>query len=147
MLITALAVGQTASNTRNVIERVGSKLACLCGSCNNTVSTCAMIECHYSKPAKEQIVALAAAGKTDAEIVDFFVKREGLRALSEPPAEGFNLMGRVIPFVALAIGLWITWIFMRRLRRKPVAAGTADVDPETLSRYQERIDKDLAKLD
>jgi cytochrome c-type biogenesis protein CcmH len=148
VLVTVISVAQTASNLENaVVERVGSKLACLCGTCNNTVANCPMLECHYSKPARGQIAELAAAGKSDKEIIDFFVKREGLRALAEPPAEGFNLMGRVMPFLALAIGLWITWFFLQRFRRKPAPAAGPVADDATLSRYQERMDKDLEKLD
>lgn len=147
LAIAALGMAQTASKLQlDAIQRVGDKLACLCGACNNTVATCAMLECHYSKPAKEKIAEMAAAGKTDREILDYFIQREGLRALAEPPAEGFNLMGHVMPFLAFALGIWITWWFVRRFRGKPAVAG-AEMDPETLARYQKRIESDMKELD
>lgn len=147
LALAALGLAQTAS-TRNAdpVQRVGEKLACLCGACNNTVASCPMLHCHYSEPAKQKIAALAAAGASDAAIIESFVKEYGLRALAAPPAEGFNLLGYVMPFVALAAGLTFTWWFLQRFRRKPAPA-PADIDPAALARYRQRIDRDLEDLD
>jgi cytochrome c-type biogenesis protein CcmH len=147
VLLAAISLAQSSSQFQTeAVQRVGSRLACLCGGCNNTVADCQMLECHYSKPARERIAALQAQGKSDAEIIDVFVKEQGLRALAAPPAEGFNLLAWVMPFVAIAAGLAFVWMFIQRFR-KPEAAGRAMADAETLSRYQSRIDKDLTQLD
>jgi cytochrome c-type biogenesis protein CcmH len=128
------------------MRRVGSKLACLCGGCKNTVADCQMLECHYSKPARERIAELQAAGRSDAEIIDEFIQKNGKQALAVPPAEGFNLLAWVMPFVAIAAGLCMIWLFIQRFR-KPLAASHALADTATLSHYQAQIERDLKKLD
>ena len=147
LLLAVAGLAQTASQLQiAAVVRVGSQLACLCGTCNNTVADCQMLECHFSKPAKMRIAALQAAGRSDSEIIDEFIGQYGKRVLAAPPAEGFNLLAWVMPFVAIGAGLGAIWLFIRR-SRKPAAGPAAPAEAETLSRYQERINKDLAKLD
>ncbi len=145
LALTSLA--QTASQLQtDAVKRIGSKLACLCGTCNNTVADCPMIECHFSKPARERIAALVAAGKADQDIINMFVQEYGKRVLAAPPAEGFNLLAWIMPFAAIVAGLGVIWLFIQRFRR-PLALAGPTADEAALSRYQERIEKDLAKLD
>ena len=87
------------------VRRVGDRLACKCGTCNNTVGNCPMLECHYSHPARQRISKMLDQGMSDDAIVAVFVKEQGLSALAAPPAEGFNLLGWLMPFIALAGGL------------------------------------------
>ena len=64
-----------------------------------------------------------------------------------PPAEGFNLLAWLMPWIAVAIGLFaITW-FVKRYHPKRAAESAPEVDEEMLARYRDRIDKDLAKLE
>lgn len=149
VLIAGLCLAQSSSDLMTpAIKRVGDRLACLCGSCKNTVATCQMLGCHYSSPAKEKIAKMQAAGKSDDEIVNAFIKEEGLRALAVPPTEGFHLLGWTMPFVAIGLGLTAIWFFVRS-NRKPmeVASNAPEIDKATLDRYHEQIEKDLAKLD
>jgi cytochrome c-type biogenesis protein CcmH len=74
------------------------------------------------------------------------VGQYGKRVLAVPPAEGFNLLAWVMPFAAIGAGLAMIWLFIRRIR-KPAPSPDAPVDPAVLSRYQERIESDLTKLD
>ena len=130
------------------VRRVGMRLACLCGTCNNSVGDCAMLECGYCKPARLRIAQMQAAGKTDDEIVAAFVKEQGVQALIAPPASGFNLLAWVMPFVAIALGLLaIAWFVRRFGARRAAPQSGPELDPETLRRYQEQIEKDLAKLE
>jgi cytochrome c-type biogenesis protein CcmH len=126
------------------VKRVGARLACLCGSCKNSVADCAMLHCHYSGPAREKIAQMLAQGMSDDRIVDSFVKEQGLRALVVPPAEGFNVMAWVMPFVVIALGLWAIWLFIRRFRKPSTVP---ELDPAVLERYRDRIEKDLSKLE
>lgn len=146
LLVVGLAFGQSPVELLTpAVRRVGEKLACLCGSCKNTVATCPMLECHYAEPARKRIAQLQAAGMSDEAIVADFVKREGKRALAVPPAEGFHLMGWVMPFVAIMLGLAGIYLFIRRFHRP--AAPATPADPALLERYQDRIEQDLAKLE
>lgn len=87
------------------------------------------------------------AGASDSAIIGSFVKQYGPRILLKPPAEGFNLVGWLMPFAAIAMGLAFVWWVIRRFRRPLALAGGPEMDPATLARYQERIDKELEKLD
>lgn len=148
-LLAGLCLAQSSSDlVTPAIRRVGERLACLCGSCKNTVSTCQMLGCHYSSPAKEKIAKLQAEGKSDQDIVDTFVKSEGLKSLAVPPTEGFSLLGWVMPFAAIAIGLCGIYAFMKK-KRRPVVMTQAEskIDNEVLDRYHDQIEKDMAKLD
>src|SRR6204780_6004086 len=73
----ALAMAQTAAEKPSVdTRRVGMRLACQCG-CKDSVATCAMLECSFSKPAKERIARMQTLGMTDAQIIDSFVRDYG----------------------------------------------------------------------
>lgn len=146
--VAGLLIGQDgASLITPSVRRVGNRLACLCGTCKNTVADCPMIECGYSKPARLKIAQMQAAGKTDDEIVAAFVKENGIQALASPPTTGFSLLAWVVPFVAIGIGLVVIAWFVKRLGAHRAAAQLPELDPETLRRYQEQIEKDVAKLE
>ncbi|HYP05909.1 MAG TPA: cytochrome c-type biogenesis protein CcmH [Bryobacteraceae bacterium] len=145
-LLAGICLPQTA--TRLVtpeIRRVGDKLACKCGACNNTVATCQMLECHYSLPARERIATMQKAGTSDDAIVDTFVKEGGLAALAAPPREGFNLLAWVMPFVAISLGLMFIFVWFKRFagRRAAEVRATPEIDP----RYQQRMDRELEDLE
>jgi cytochrome c-type biogenesis protein CcmH len=127
------------------VRRVGSRLACLCRTCKNTVGDCPMLECGYSSPTRRRIAQLQAAGKTDDEIVNAIVAQTGTEALAVPPAQGFSIVAWTMPYVAVVIGLLGIWAFVRRLAAQRRAAPA--VDPAILDRYHDRIEKDLDKFD
>src|SRR5687768_16363704 len=101
LVFAALAAAQTPEPTQLVtpdVRRVGDKLACKCGVCNNTVATCQMLRCGYTYPARAKIAEMQKQGMNDEVIVASFVKDRGLSALAAPPTEGFHVLGYVMPF-------------------------------------------------
>ncbi len=149
LLVVGISLAQTTDSSATAVERVGNKLACLCGTCVNTVATCPMLHCHYSDPARQRIQQMAQEGKSDDEIIQSFVRESGIQALAVPPAAGFNWLAWVMPWVAIALGLMLIAWFVRRYSAKRAAqtsTGT-EMDPEVLSRYRENIEKDLSNLD
>ncbi len=147
--LAALSLAQSSSALLTPeIKRVGGRLACLCGTCNNSVSDCPMLECHYTKPMREKIASMQKLGMGDDEIINAVVKDKGIQALAAPPTEGFNLLAWVMPWIAVGLGLLVVWMFISYLNRKRVTAAAApELDPEILNRYRDNIEKDLAKLD
>src|SRR3954451_6544928 len=146
LVLAAVCLPQTATQlVTPEIRRVGDKLACKCGACNNTVATCQMLECHYSLPAREKTATLQKTGATDQAIVNTFVKESGLAALASPPAEGFNLLGWLMPFIAISFGLVAVAMWFRRMSRPRPAAVVAA--PSIDRKYQQRIDKELEELE
>jgi cytochrome c-type biogenesis protein CcmH len=132
-----LAFAETAAEKPGVdVRRVGSHIGCQCG-CNDTVATCAMLVCSFSKPAKEKIAKLQAAGLTDKTIIDQFIAQFGPVVYRGNP----SAYGWLIPYLAIAPGLALLLWFIRRYRKQPVR------DDADLARYHERIEKELAHLE
>jgi len=127
------------------VRRVGMRLACLCGSCKNTVGDCAMLECGYCAPMRKRIAEMQLAGHSDDSIVGAIVEETGKQALAVPPAQGFSLFAWTAPWVAIAIGLAAIWMFIRRFSAK--SQPVPEIDPQILDRYHDRIEQDISKLD
>ena len=148
LVLAAVCLPQTATQlVTPEIRRVGDKLACKCGVCNNTVATCQMLECHYSLPSRQKIATMQKEGQSDETILASFVKESGISALASPPAEGFNLLGYLMPILGVVAGLAAILLFMKNSKQKAIPATVPQLDNEMLARYKERIDKDMAKLE
>jgi cytochrome c-type biogenesis protein CcmH len=148
LLLMLAAVCLPQSSTQLVtpeIRRVGDRLACKCGVCNNTIATCQMLECHYSLPAREKIAGMQKAGQSDQQIVDAFVQEHGIVALAAPPMQGFNLLGWIMPFIVLGVGLAAIALWMKRFRRPKPAV--ANIDAQAYERYRKRIEQETAELE
>jgi cytochrome c-type biogenesis protein CcmH len=144
--MTALAaIAQTASEKPNVdVRRVGARIACQCG-CKDSVATCSMLECHFSKPAKEKIAQMQAVGMSDDQIIQSFIREYGPGIYLAPP----NAFGWIVPYAAVGLGLVVIWLFVKRYR-KPAPLreiGPLELDDPALEKYKDQIEKDMANLE
>ncbi|HXP87155.1 MAG TPA: cytochrome c-type biogenesis protein CcmH [Bryobacteraceae bacterium] len=147
VIFAAVALAQTSSGIMTQeCRRVAGRLACLCG-CKQTVAECQMLECGYSSPLRQKIMAQQRQGKDDDSIVNAIVTERGNEALAAPPTQGFNLLAWWMPFVALVFGLGAVYLALRRFLRPAVATTTPAADAKLLERYHDQIEKDLEKLD
>jgi cytochrome c-type biogenesis protein CcmH len=146
MLVVAVAaIAQTASEKpSNDVRRVGSRLQCQCG-CKDSVSTCSMLECSFSKPAKEKIARMQAVSMNDDQIVQSFIRENGAGIYLAPP----SAFGWIIPYASIGAGLLVIWAFLKKYRRpRPLAeVGPLELDDPDLEKYKDQIEKDLAKLE
>jgi cytochrome c-type biogenesis protein CcmH/NrfF len=143
-MIAAAALAQTASEKPNVdVRRVGSRLQCQCG-CKDSVATCSMLECHFSKPAKERIAQMQSVGMSDDQIVQAFVRDYGAAIyLSQP-----NAFGWIVPYASVGLGLVVILLFIRKYKPKPMTnLGTVEPEDPELAKYQEQIEQDTKNLD
>ncbi|MCW5980059.1 MAG: cytochrome c-type biogenesis protein CcmH [Bryobacteraceae bacterium] len=147
LLIAAAALAQQPTPLVNPeVRRIGEQLRCMCGSCVYTLTSCNMLSCSGAESGRAKLLAMVEKGLTEEEIKAEFVRAHGVMVLTKPPAEGFNLVGWVMPFVALIGGLFIVWWVIKRFLQRPATA-PAGGDDELFSRYQSRIEQDLTKLD
>ena len=152
LLVLAVAVAasftgdaQTASEKpSNDVRRVGARLQCQCG-CKDSVSTCSMLECSFSKPAKEKIARMQAVSMSDDQIIKSFIQENGAGIYLAPP----SAFGWIIPYAAIGAGLLVIWAFLKRYRKPQplVEVGPMELDDPALEKYKDQIEKDLAKLE
>ena len=145
LVIAAAALAQTAAEKPNVdVRRVGARVACQCG-CKDSVATCSMLECHFSKPAKERIAQMQSVGMSDEQIVQAFIREYGAGVYLAPP----NAFGWIVPYASLGLGMVVIWLFVRRYYKpKPMTdLGPVEIDDPALAKYKDQIEKDMANLE
>jgi cytochrome c-type biogenesis protein CcmH/NrfF len=143
LLVLLAAVALLAQPSQDV-RRVGARLACQCG-CKDSVATCSMLECGFSKPAKERIARMQAVGMSDEQIVQAFIQDYGAGIYLAPP----NAFGWIVPYASVGAGLVVIWLFIKKYRKpKPLTEiGAVEIDDPELAKYKDQIEKDLAKLE
>jgi len=144
LLMAGLCLAQTGDMVPPEVRRVGDRLACLCGSCKNTVATCQMLGCHYTSPARARISELHNKGVSDDAIVDDFVKKEGKKALAAPPAEGFGWTAWLAPPLAALAGVGFIALFIRRNRKQKAEPVLNEGD---VNKYQQAAERELSRFD
>jgi cytochrome c-type biogenesis protein CcmH/NrfF len=121
------------------VARVGTRLACRCGGCKNTIGDCPMLHCGSADPKRRRIFEMKQRGVSDDEIVNTFVREEGVLALSGPLHH--ELFVWLMPGIALLIGFFIYTAYLRRNRKAP--APLTPVDQALIDRFRPQIDNDL----
>ena len=144
-VVAVAALAQTASEKPSLdTRRVGARLACQCG-CKDSVATCSMLECGFSKPAKERLAKMQAVGMSDQQIIDAFVRDYGAGIYLAPP----SAYGWIVPYASVGFGLVVICLFMKKYRKpRPLAElGPIEIDDPELEKYKDQIEKDLANLE
>jgi cytochrome c-type biogenesis protein CcmH len=122
----------TALDNDPVVIAIERRLRCTCG-CTLDVYTCRTTDftCTFSPAMHKEVMDRRTAGEDPETIIAAFVAREGEAILMAPPAEGFDLVGYVVPGLAMAAGVaaLIAWISRRRMRRAAPVAVAADATP------------------
>jgi cytochrome c-type biogenesis protein CcmH len=134
------------ADERDALEH---QIRCQCG-CTLDVYTCRTTDfsCQVSPAMHRDIMALVSGGYTAPEILDAFVNVYGERALMAPPRVGFNIVGYVLPGIAIAVGAIVLAMVIWRWRRPsggPAVASTlhaADAKSEELRRLEAAVRDD-----
>lgn len=133
----------------DVQGEVEEALICQCG-CGIVLKHCPHQNCGFAIPAREYIAKLIKEGKKRDEIIDIFVKQYGQKALAAPKKEGFNILGYILPFIAL-IG---AAFFISRVIKSWTSRGMREEEkvlehlPEDAgSELDKKIEEELKKLD
>ncbi len=156
LLQSGAAFAQTASQIESdEVKRIGSKLSCQCGSCQENLN-CNMSsgQCHFWKPARTKIYQMQHDGASDADIVASFVKEYGEKIFRQDPSSYFWM----IPYLSLLVGGGVVWVVIRKMRGpqslQPAAAGHpsaggAPLEPEdpVYAKYRAEIERDTERLE
>ncbi len=149
--VAPVAMAQSAKTTlkdpvlANRFNEISDRLVCQCG-CNMVLRVCNHQNCPSAIPMRHEIEKQLTAGTDDDTIVQSFVSEYGLKVLSSPPTEGFDLAAWIMPGFVLLIGLFVVvYMATRWASRRKLAAAAAPVskvDPE----MQKRIEKEIESI-
>jgi len=136
----------TAADNDLAIQRLEKQLKCTCG-CGLDVYTCRTTDftCTFSPAMHKRVLALAAAGLTEPQIIADFVKQNGQTVLMVLPQRGLNLAAYYLPGT---LGLTAAVLLVLALRRwtraaepRPAEAQvTATASAGELERLQRALD-------
>ncbi len=149
LALTVVLVQGTVPLTNERVRRLGDQLQCKCG-CFASITGCNMINCHFSDPVRLQLLKLVEEGKSDDQIFTEMVRVYGKEIMMKPPAEGFYLLSWVMPFVGIAGGLGLIYLLLQSWKKRSAAVAAESgpvVESAELSRYKDRIEKDLSDLE
>jgi cytochrome c-type biogenesis protein CcmH len=125
--------GATASMSNDDRDALEHRIRCQCG-CTLDVFTCRTTDfsCQVSPAMHRDIMSLVAGGYNAEEILKAFTNVYGDRALMAPPRVGFNILGYILPSIAVAVGAVVLAVVMKRWSRgaapSPAARGPHVVD-------------------
>jgi cytochrome c-type biogenesis protein CcmH/NrfF len=136
-------------------KRIGTRLKCMCGSCDMTAGGCSHPGGEFSGPcqawalpALRHVDDLLAQGKTEQQVIDSFVAQYGPVIYAEPPKSGFSLVAWVMPTAYLMLGaLVVIFVIARWVKRpgtEPVGTTSAgkQVPEELLERARAQAARD-----
>jgi cytochrome c-type biogenesis protein CcmH/NrfF len=116
-------------------HRLGMKVRCMCGGCNDSAGGCYHVGGAFSGPCDTAQAMLKtidqrlAKGDSDDLIVQSFVQEFGPAVLVEPPHNGFAGLAWWIPALAFVLGLGLVFFVISRWRSRltpqPALAGAA----------------------
>ncbi len=118
-LLAAVILTTAAANTSARFDKLGHQIMCSC-SCNELLLECNHVGCPNSEGMRQELMAGVDRGDSDKTIFAAFVEKYGPTSLAAPPAEGFNIVGWVMPFAVLVLGIGGTALLIRKWRLRSV---------------------------
>jgi len=138
--------GAAPSMTADERDALEHRIRCQCG-CTLDVFTCRTTDfsCQVSPAMHRDIMVLVAGGYGADEIMNAFVRSYGDRVLMAPPRVGFNILGYVLPGIAVGVGAVVIALVIRGLKHpaavvRPVAG--LDATPDELARIEAAVRDD-----
>ena len=136
----------TARDNAEATQAIEKKLRCTCG-CSLDVYTCRTTDftCTTSPAMHQRVLALEDEGKSGPEILDAFVRENGLSILMAPPKKGFNLAGYFTPGVLILVAAALLFMVLRRWTRSATPAPVGISAPPVVASPEEleRLNREL----
>lgn len=94
------------------------------------------------------------SGKSEQEVIAYFVDRYGQQIVWSPPWQGFTLLAWLVPIALLLIGGFLVFFTLRDWRASSRSHATlegdtelANIDKADLEHYREQLEQELAAED
>ena len=146
----ALLVSPSRQTLDQRVHDVASQLKCLVCQGESVADSPAMLSLQMRGIIRQQL----QSGKSEQEVIQYFVSRYGDRILLSPPMQGLTLLAWIVP-IALMIGGALLVFFVLRSWQAHAGkesddadrADSADIDEQELEYYQQQIEQELAAED
>ena len=131
------------------VHDVGVQLKCLQCQGENVADSPSVFSMESRYVIRQQL----QSGKSEQQVIQYFVSRYGNRILLAPQWSGFQLLAWLVPIGMLLIGLLLvyavlkTWCAQPPLPEKGQDAALEQVDDADLERYREQFERELAAED
>jgi cytochrome c-type biogenesis protein CcmH len=143
VLVMALAAGPAAAqqpalhvNEREVYE-VAAQLRCVVCQNLSVADSPSEMASQMRGVVRERL----AAGQTPEQVMQYFVDKYGEWILLSPRRRGFTLLLWIAPFAAVAVGLVLVAVLLRRWTRRARRRDVpAPVDPAMSARIQRELE-------
>ena len=144
-LFTGVALAQDGTPTDDDVNAIAKKL--YCPVCESTpLDVCPTEAC---KDWREQIHQMLVDGKTEDEILQYFVDQYGDRVLAEPPRSGLNWLVYLLPPAIILTGAIILFRSLKAWTTpRKASTGTGGERSKTSSskdEYVARLEEELKK--
>jgi cytochrome c-type biogenesis protein CcmH len=71
-------------------------------------------------------------------VLQSFVQEYGATVLAAPTTSGFNIVAWIVPFIALAFGLGLVTLIVRKWNFRLQPVGAQDLSPSELDEFRRR---------
>lgn len=131
------------------VDAVAQNIMCQCG-CTMVLNTC---ECGTAEQLRGEIKAMLAEGKTQQQVLDYYVGKYGEKVLSAPTKQGFNLTAYITPFAGIVVAggsivfVLRRWVFKSQQAAKALLPGADATVPSnqlgSLDELRAQLARDL----
>ena len=132
------------------VHAVASQLKCLVCQGESVADSPAMLSLQMRAVIRQQL----QSGKTEQEVIQYFVSRYGDRILLSPPMQGLNLLAWFVPIALMPGGVILVFLILRNWQAHAATesnevenAEPVLVDEQELVMYQRQIERELTAED
>ncbi len=136
-------LAQQATPSDDEVNAIARQL--FCPVCENTpLDVCPTEACRQWR---ELIRQMLAEGRSEEEIIRYFVDNYGARVLAEPPRQGVNWIFYLVPPLAFLTGLFLLGrgFYDWRQKARQAAAQASPPSPAAADEYAARLEEELRK--
>ena len=132
------------------VHDVASQLKCLVCQGESVADSPATLSQQMRGVIRQQL----QSGKSEQEVIQYFVSRYGDRILLSPPWQGLTLLAWLVPIALMLGGILLLFLILRSWQsqadKSPLAADreeAVDIEQNELAYYQKQIEQELATED
>jgi len=134
LAVPAVAPGQHPARhvEEQTVYEIGAQLRCVVCQNLSVADSPSEMATQMRGVIKERL----ASGEAPEQVIRYFVDKYGVWILLAPPRRGFTLLVWIFPVVAVAAGLGIVALVLRRWTRRPRPSPEPPLDPAMTERIR-----------